>query len=744
MKNLFLLLILAHTINLAAQNQWEEIYTPQGGTIVHLTESPAGFLFARVGGSGIYRSDNNGTGWELIFSKSIWSDKLVVTADGVLFTSHDSLLYRSTNNGSDWNEVLEAEGSFSGIYIKNDSTYGYVLYVVSGSFQGTMTLHISTDLGETWVHKPTNIDLYYYDAEIAINSQGVIFLETDDVLYRSTDDGDSWETTGAGRVLKFLITPADEIIAGYRYDNWLYVSTDNGDTFTKLFYALDIVPLTTDNEGIIYASFQNELISISSDGKYWNQFHSLPADEAFSVLVTASGDMFVGMNDLYKSSDGGLTWIKSDNGISDVNYSYITSLPNGNLYIYSDSIYVSSDQGMSYHTLRDINYPSNSIKRVYYHPDGDIFASGINEQHYTTVILRSQDNGSTFQEVFVLNGYSTTDFDFLHITPQGSLLLETGNGLLRSSDKGINWKLVHNEYSTDIFISSTGTIYSMEYNFLYKSHDDGLTFEQVPQDLKRRIMTANSQGHLFALDDYEKVWFSSDEGSSWQQRSILPQRYDHYPEMVIDAYENLYVNGKFRGILRSTDGGYTWHTFNEGAPDHDWLLRVYDIHVANDSVIYAAYYGGIWERNIEPSLKNLEIANHKPNQLKIFPNPVSVAGNITVQLPDRNDQSVSSGNVTFRLPDRNDQTEVLRIYDLQGRIHHEQLLTTPGAQTTSYTQNIQNNPGSQTTSSTQTTSDSSTQSTPGTQINLSSYKPGVYIIKAQNSGAEGRVIVTSP
>ncbi len=172
--------------------------------------------------------------------------------------------------------------------------------------------------------------------------------------------------------------------------------------------------------------------------------------------------------------------------------------------------------------------------------------------------------------------------------------------------------------------------------------------------------------------------------------------------MVIDAYNNLYVIAMHNGIFRSVDGGLTWQPYNEGAPEGD-ILNVYDIHVSPDSVIYAAFPGGIWKRSIEDLKKNGEIAQLKTNQLEVFPNPVVVEGNITIRLSDTEPGSISSKPGT-----NTSQTEILRIYDIKGRATDE-LPVVSGE----------------------------------TQISLSGYKPGVYMIKGLKSGAEGRIVVSS-
>ncbi len=690
----YILFLILSAMHLSAQNAWEEINTPLGGDIWNLSESPSGFLFANVAGAGLYRSADNGNSWQLCFGQGtawLYGNKLAITHDGVLFTSsRNGPLVRSTDNGDTWQEVLSTGSSFSGIVARYDSansTGNEELYVISGDFMGQLTLHISGDLGETWLTKPSGISTYYGAGRLAVNSQGMLFVATDDTLYRSADAGESWEQTGAGDVVTFLVTPADELLAGFRYSEWLYISHDNGTTWQGLFRAPEIVPLATDSTGLIYASFHKELISISSDATYWSQFNTLPSAAVNCFLVTSSGDLYAGSDDIYKSTDGGLTWHKSGNGIYDHNYSYITTLPNGDLYIYSDSLYASSDEGLSYRTVKDDNNPANYFKRVYYHPDGDIFALGGNLFHNSNILFRSQDNGTTFREVFIMANYLQSGDNNFHITPQGSLLLITNNGILRSTDKGLHWNIVLNDpYIGGAFISPPGVIYFNAYNTLYRSHDDGVTFERVPQDTTRRLMTANQQGHLFALDEDDILWLSADEGNTWQQRAGMPSQTYYYPKIVIDSYGTLYAIALHDGLSRSTDGGMSWQPYNEGIPDID-ILNVHDLHVSGDDVIYASYPYGIWQRSAENILKHRAFAQvSTTSQLTVYPNPAACSGTIRV-----------SGTAA---------AETLRFYDLHGRLVKE--LSQDGGTA---------------------------------QISLSGLKPGTYLIKAVERNAEGIIVV---
>lgn len=686
MRILYIFSLVLITNYVAGQNEWQKVYTPEGGTVYALTESPAGYLFADVGGSGLYRSADNGNNWEIAFPARLsltYNNRTVVTSDGLLFTASDSVLYRSADNGTTWEEILAVDGSeISGTAIGG----GDILYTISGFYSsfltGELTLHISEDYGETWVHKPIEVVTDYTTAELFINSQGLLFMSTSDTLYRSADQGNTWEHTGAGRVWRWIITPADEIVAGYRYDDGLYVSDDNGDTWTSIYKAPDIVPLNSDSEGYIYAEFSGELIRISPDGVEWAELtQRLPASTVHSVLVSSDHEIFIGTDNLFKSSDGGVTWAKSDHGISDKAYSYVNTSPDGALYIYSDSLYVTLD-GLTYRTVKDANNRYNHFSRAWVHPDGDIFMYGSNG-YLTDVLFRSPDNGETFEEIY-LNGKN------LIISSQGSLLLHTYNGLLRSTDKGASWEMTMNNHNGYTVASPAGPIYVYDYPSLYRSDDDGQTMELVNENFSLDwIMAINSQGQLFATDQGESLYLSTDSGVSWQFRSAFPPEINNIMKMVCDTNDNMYIIGSYKGIYRSVDYGLSWQLFNEGLQEYE-IMDVNDLHLSADGTLYIAYGGGIWKRSAVTS--PAYFAKNKPEEpgngqsaLEVYPNPATDKITITNRNP----------------------AEIIRLYDLQGKIIDE---LQPGSQTTM-------------------------------QVSVAGYKPGFYILEGKESGAKGKLVV---
>ena len=121
------------------------------------------------------------------------------------------------------------------------------------------------------------------------------------------------------------------------YNNGLYKSTDNGETWVKL----DACKGYADN---IFQSFNGDMyVVISEDitsSFYWNLYKSTDNGETWTKMVkdryviswlqTASGVIYSATTDgLYKSTDNGETWTKI---VNDIHFHSLLQITNGDIY----------------------------------------------------------------------------------------------------------------------------------------------------------------------------------------------------------------------------------------------------------------------------------------------------------------------------------------------------------------------------------------------------------------------------
>lgn len=249
-----------------------------------------------------------------------YSDILVTPSNTILvsteFPHTDSLSYMlaSTNSGRKWNcYQIDASGTFE-VAFSNDNLY-------AATFNG---VYKSINNGYSW--EPTSFDSLWIRT-ITVDDNGIIYIGLQNALYKSVDDGHSWSMVHSFQDVVFnslAILNSSTFFAGYSYTigSDLMLSSDLGLSWeTTSIASIYVTSILFDSEDNIY-------------------------------VAGASGDESGG--GLYKSSDNGQTWsrliepqISVGRGCVDVN---------NNLYypLEYDIIY-SKDYGSSWDRLQRPN-----------------------------------------------------------------------------------------------------------------------------------------------------------------------------------------------------------------------------------------------------------------------------------------------------------------------------------------------------------------------------------------------------
>jgi photosystem II stability/assembly factor-like uncharacterized protein len=293
-------------------------------------------------------------------------------------------------------------------------------------------IYKSTDRGETWSQKvfvgkekKKTITIGNVDTRSLMFEPGkpsTVYLASEaNGLYRTTDAGDTWTKTGlnSGRITSLDINPDSTNILYATTGKSLYRSTDSGSKWTSVytntlennslfnvivdFFDTQRIYLT-DNIGSIYKSYDG--------GNTWQTIKSFP--KPVSILKmnpTDSRKLFAAIKGggLQYSSDGGANWVSLQAGLkpfkSAENINAITFDPSQ-----SDSVYLGTNYGL----------------------------------------LKSTDNGTTWQEIPTLIKHNTQPIRTLSIDPSNNqrIYITTDTIIYRTEDGGKNWKTLKTIKST--------------------------------------------------------------------------------------------------------------------------------------------------------------------------------------------------------------------------------------------------------------------------------------------------------
>lgn len=246
------------------------------------------------GAQGPYISTDSGATWTrkvtgitfLTSGSSYTNDVTVARTDGTIMyiaqrrgfvstlaSTYDKI-YKTTDTGDNWTATAAPDSTWASITCSADGTI--VLAGNSNSSNATFDRKwaISTDGGDTWSAGPT-IGQW---TDVAMSSDGsrmYAVTVSGSNLYRSSNTGSTWTTTGVGATITTVACSDDglTVIIG-RSSSTPSISTDGGVTFT----AASSLPTGTWRA------------SVSGDGS------------VFAAHLTSASQQ------LYISTDGGTTW----------------------------------------------------------------------------------------------------------------------------------------------------------------------------------------------------------------------------------------------------------------------------------------------------------------------------------------------------------------------------------------------------------------------------------------------------
>ncbi len=432
---------------------------------------------------------------------------------------------------------------------------------------------------------PTSVHLNV----LALKSTDTIFAGTEKGILRSTNGGDSWETTGLPDepVNVLVSTPDGYVFAGtetavYRSGDgglsWNPASTGlpGGDGYGGFLDALAVHP-----SGDLFAAMDDAPFSLyrSTDfGGHWSEVTSPSSPhQVFSISIDNNGRIFARANvdGLFRSTDRGVTWTKLTTPFSP---GLLAVSPGGILYAehWGDCVIIrSTDFGITWDSVSAGSYVTSMIAL---NRDTLVGAAAVGN------VVRSTDGAATWSDITCWNQAKT------FLAGPGGIVFGGGHSIYRSTNSGESWAALDvpgwSDLSVDgLAISRQGTLYAGGGSGLYSSTDKGNRWKELNIGGWTTYvfdLATNSLGHLFVVDNYEGLRRSTDNGEHWVVLGLL-----HSP--TIDAQDRIFAEDASSGaIVRSTDNGESWDTVF--IPPSGQSIRDFTVDVHNH--VFAIVDGG--------------------------------------------------------------------------------------------------------------------------------------------------------
>jgi photosystem II stability/assembly factor-like uncharacterized protein len=508
-------------------------WTPTSGLSAHIVKSFAlkgSFVFAvcdNVTTSGIFRSSDNGDNWQSVASPIDKGDKIFVS-DNAIIVASDNFIWRSLSDGASWTLVEQ----FALTGINSFARAGTKLFAT-----GTTVLWTSLDNGGSWTFNP------FPGGASSLSSDGsTIYLGSGSKVFKSTDTGGTWVDVSTG--------------------------LGHGSVLALLFDGTNLFAGTPADSAGIYRS--------TNGGTSWDPAAAgLPVGSIIRSMISFGGYVFAGTeaDGIYRSSDHGDTWAKTDVSNPLLNHGLVLSLCAKDNALFAgtaNGIYRSTDGGATFSPVTAGFPANNGIAAFSLTVSDDNIIAGVD-------VLVSPT--STLDAIF----YSTDDGDNWHRSNLPSEV--TFVPAVASDGSSLAYAAVITQHS-----STTG---------LYKSTDAGITWDARTFSLNVDLNRMAANGNNVLGSTLFGAYYSMDFGESWGGSSPPGNCLGGCGIFTYTIRGNSIFAGLDAGMFRSTNGGVAWDPINDGfavCPKPD-----VEASCSDSNYLYAGTGGeGVWRKLLDP------------------------------------------------------------------------------------------------------------------------------------------------
>jgi photosystem II stability/assembly factor-like uncharacterized protein len=215
-------------------------------------------------------------------------------SNSVYAAIREGSIFRSIDAGNTWGFKYWHDGYISSVDVHPNNPE--VIYVILSRNSGRLILK-STNGGETWINPPWIFD-YVYNIAIDKSNPNRMYVTDFNGFHRTTDGGNQWHFNDSIHLRFVYLAPkTSNILYGFSNEWKFYRSTNYGETWS--------------------------MVSNLEGHPNWLEID--PVDNSILYLATSWG--------LFKSFNGGSSWIKKDDGEINPQHpwtSYVIIDPNDN------------------------------------------------------------------------------------------------------------------------------------------------------------------------------------------------------------------------------------------------------------------------------------------------------------------------------------------------------------------------------------------------------------------------------
>jgi len=576
--------------------------TVMSGRVVDLAvnpENPTEFYVGYASG-GVWHTTNNGTSFTPILDNAQtqnvgdiavdWNTRTIWVGTGENNASRSSYagigMLKSTDNGKSWQHVGLPNSQHVGRILINPNNPEEVVVGVTGSLYSKSVdrgVYKTKDGGKTWT-KTLYIDDVsgIIDMQNAPNDYNIMFATS------WTKDRKAWNFDGSGN------------------NSAIYKSTDAGETWQRVSTEKSGFPTGNGVGRIGLAVYDNNIVYAIHDNQFRRPFegkkdesNGLQKDD-FKSMTT---DMFLKLEDKklnnFLKTNGFQEKYRAENVKQMVRSGNVkpadiaTYLEDANSMLFDTpvigaEVYKSTDGGITWSKTHDDYIDDLYYSYGYYF--GHIYVSPANKEHlyiYGVPILKSKDGGKTFTSIDAENVHA--DHHALWINPKNP------NHLINGNDGGVNITYDDGETWIKNNSPSVGQFYAINvdnqtpYNVYGGLQDNGVwkgannaqedrgweQYGQYPWEMimggdGMQIEIDNRNPNIvytgYQFGNYYRLNFETEDQTYIQPKHQLgesPYRFNWQTPIELSSHNQdiLYLGGN--KLMRSLDQGNTWEAISE-------------------------------------------------------------------------------------------------------------------------------------------------------------------------------------
>jgi photosystem II stability/assembly factor-like uncharacterized protein len=612
-----------------APTQWARTHGPDGGRVESLVSIDT-VLYCCSGGS-LCRSTDNGLYWSIQDSDLRWDVSFLHAQGSLLFAGlRTGGLFLSSDQGMSW--VAAGDGlpdaPVSDLLVREDTLMAVMHFT---------DIFRSFDRGMHWTEAGSGVvkpawSAYYI---FRLNSKGRhIFAGTYFGVYHSTDWGSTWTPANQGLADSNVSALAfkDTLLFAGTSNHGPFVSSDFGSSWWPASisplaqYAVSSFAVSGDS---IYAGTNGHGVFVSSDnGLNWsaigNGLSTLSSRFIAGLLSTRRGLFARTYGGLFRSTDGGGSWLSANVGLSNSAVYALFDTPSG---IYAGTwhmgVFLSSDHGETWQPMSKGITDATVDQDVYAFAEQGrfLFAGTYNDA------FRSSDQGASWIELGVCTGPVGA------FTVIDSTIFAAYSGLSYSTDSGATWVATYNGLTDGIWSLSTRgntLIAGSDWSGIYRSTDLGQSWAlgSGSRLLETEcLLTVDSM--LYAGTHNSGIYYSTDDGMSW---SPIPRNPENPSIYCLAAAKGMIFAGTGHGVYASTDWGQSWRDVTTPGIENG----IYSLRAIGSDLYAGTDARGVWRRPLSEMMTSVDLATgnspHEFQLLQNYPNPFNPTTKISYSL----------------------------------------------------------------------------------------------------------------